>query len=231
MNFATPETIADVAWQGELVAPENSFGPKSPSRPLVTIGQIELWRAEEALETEVGKKWTPPLGDANYWLVRLACTLHGPDSMPIGEAQQTLALRPRNPRERPEAVYAFSLFPERLTAEQKGELSAALGPELKFGDAASLKAGQLSAKIELRKVYPVIQSYGAGEPTPYWIFKAHASQPIEGTQFVYAVIVDRAGADGVQADVDITVTAQSQFGPIRYGSPRELRRKASWLIQ
>ena len=41
MDIKTPDAIAAVAWEGELVAPENTLGPKSPHRPVVTIGQEE----------------------------------------------------------------------------------------------------------------------------------------------------------------------------------------------
>src|SRR4051812_3459685 len=191
MLITTPASITSVAWEGELVPPENALTPKSPGRPVITIGQLEIWPAADALENELGKKWSPPLGDAGYWLVRLACTLRAPSGMGITEAQQTLTLSPRNSQEQPGAVYAFSLFPDRLAVEQKGELSATLGPELTFGDAVALKVGELGAKIEFKQVFPVIQSFGAGESTPYWIFRPHLSHPIDGTQFVYAVLVDR----------------------------------------
>jgi hypothetical protein len=231
MEFKTPDQIAAVAWEGELEASANAMGGGAERGPVVTIGQLEIWPAAQALENEVGKKWSPPLGDAGYWLVRLACTLRAPAGWGIAEAVQTLTLRPRDPGEAPDAVYAFSLFPDRVTAERTGELSATLGPELKFGEAVQLKAGELGAKITLRQVYPVIQSFGAGEPAPYWIFKPHMAHPLTGTQFVYAVLVDRAGAAGITAEVDITVTAQSQFGPIRYGTPWEGMRSARFEIQ
>ena len=81
-------------------------------RPVVTMGQPEVWPAAQALESEVGKKWTPPLGGAEFWLVRLACTLREPGGRPaISEATQTLYLRPRNPAADDQATYAHSLFP------------------------------------------------------------------------------------------------------------------------
>jgi hypothetical protein len=231
MLFTTPADIQSVAWEGELEASDISYVAKSPLKIRATIGQLEIWPAADALENEVGKKWVPPLGDAGYWLVRLPCTLQAPAGMGITEAQQTLALSPRNPREQPGAVYAYSLFPDRVEAEQKGELSATLNPELKFGDAVALKAGELGAKIELRKVFPVIQSYGAGEASPFWIFRPHLSRPLDGTQFVYAVLVDRAGADGILANVELTVTVRNEFGIIKYGTPYEARRHTQFIIQ
>ena len=72
MHILTPAEIESVAWEGELIPSAAFKAPERPQPPLVTVGRPEIWPAAEALETEVGKKWTPPLGDASYWLVRLA---------------------------------------------------------------------------------------------------------------------------------------------------------------
>ena len=232
MHIVTPAEITSVAWEGELVAPEVMRAAKSLlQRPTVTIGRPEMWPAAEALETEVGQKWTPPLGGADHWLVRLACTLREPPGMEsISEARQMLYLRPQNSRAGQDAAYAHSLFPERLGVEDRGEFSVSLGPELTFAGGVGLKPGELGATIEYRKVFPVIQSYGAGEPFPYWIFRPHAAHPLEGSQFVYAVVAARAGADGVRAYVELVVTAQAQFGPVRYGTPEEARAHTRFTI-
>ena len=98
MDIITPTGITSVAWEGELVTPAVTMSPKAPRAiPVITIGKPEIWPAARALEIETGKKWTPPLGGADYWLVRLACTLREPGGLPtLTEAIQTLYLRPRN---------------------------------------------------------------------------------------------------------------------------------------
>ena len=125
MHIITPAQIESVAWEGELISPATARAVRPAERPVVTIGRPEIWPAAEALENEVGRKWTPPLGDAGYWLVRLACTLRNPPGLPrITEATQTLYLRPKIPHADKESTYAFSLFPDRLGAEDKAEFSA-----------------------------------------------------------------------------------------------------------
>jgi hypothetical protein len=222
MHIITPTEITSVAWEGELVAPAVSYALSTQERPVVTIGRPEMWTVAEALENQVGQKWTPPLGDADYWLVRLACTLRNPSGrQTITEAEQRLYLRPRNSSAGQAAAYAFSLFPDRLGVEDRGEVSASLGPELKFADGSGFSVGQLGARIECRQVFPVIQGYGAGESTPYWVFKPHAAHPLEGSQYVYAVTVARANAGGIRASVELVVTVETQFGPVRFGAPEE----------
>jgi hypothetical protein len=222
MRILTPAAIESVAWEGELILPEIFMSSEPPPPPAVTLGKPEIWPAAEALEPEVGKKWTPPLGDASYWLVRLACTLRDPAGRPnLTEATQTLYLRPKNATAGERAAYAYSLFPDRLSVEDKAEFSASLGPELKFVSGFEIKPGEIGATVEYRKVFPVIQSYGAGESTPYWVFKSHAAHPLDGNQFVYAVIAATSGAGGVRASVELTATIQTELGPVRLGLPEK----------
>ena len=228
MEIVTPAEIESVAWEGELVAPEmyRSAGPASG--PLATIGRPEVWPAAEVLRGDGGQEWVPPMGNASFWLVRLACTLHEPGGrLRITEAQQNLELVP-NPEDLGEA-YAFSLFPERLAVEDSAVFNISLGPELSFGD-ATVKVGEIGATINYRKVFPVIQSYGAGESNPSWIFKPHARHPIGGSQFVYAVVVSRESPQGIRGSVELVVTAETHLGPLRYGTPREATADTSFTI-
>jgi len=232
MQITTPTEITSVAWEGALVAPAVSYAAKSPTRLTATIGRPEIWAVAGALENEVGQKWTPPLGDADYWLIRLACTLRDPSGrQTITEAQQQLSLRPRNSQAGENAAYAYSLYPDRLSVEDKGETSASLGPELKFADGSGFSVAQLGTKIEHRQVFPVVQSYGAGEANPYWIFKPHDAHPLEGSQFVYAVAVARAGAGGIRASLELVVTVETKLGGIiKYGTPQEARAHINFTI-
>jgi hypothetical protein len=231
MHIITPAEIQAIAWKGELIPPPTAKAVRSAESPVVTIGQPEIWPVAEALENEVGHKWTPPLGEASYWLVRLACTLRDPSGPPrLTEATQTLYLRPKNPGPEEPSTYAFSLFPDRLGAEDKTEFSASLGPELKFASGAGFSVGQLGAKIEYRKVFPVIQSYNAGQSTPYWIFKPHATYPLDGSQFVYAVLVARAWAGGIRANVELVVTVELPFGLARFGLSEEAKANTRFVI-
>ncbi len=231
MHIITPTGIESVAWEGELTPPSTAKAVGSDERPVVTIGEPEIWPVAAALENEVGRKWTPPLGDAGYWLVRLACTLRNPPGLPrITEATQTLYLRPKNAHTDEQSTYAFSLFPDRLGVEDKAEFNASLGPELKFAGGAGFSVGQLGAKIEYRKVFPVIQSYAAGEPTPYWIFKPHRAHPLDGSQFVYAVVVARAGAGGIRANVELVVSVELPGGLAKFGLSDEAKANTRFVI-
>ena len=103
--------------------------------------------------------------------------------------------------------------PERLTVESQGTFGVKLGPELSFAQVISFKPGEVSAEIEYRQVYPVIQSYGAGEAQASWEFKAHAAHPLLGTQFVYAVVAVMPEAEGGRGYLELSVTSQKPVWP------------------
>lgn len=225
MHFTTPTKIQSIAWEGELLPSGVVKAALGRQKPVVTIGRAEVWPVEQALEGETGKKWIAPLGNAKFWLARLACTLREPPAgMEISAATQTLYLRPQPRSAGDGCAYAHNLFPQRLGVEDKSNFTLTLGPELGFADGASVKLGELGATIEYRKVFPVIQAYGMGEAAPAWEFKPHAAYPLLGSQCVYAVLAARAPAAGLRVHVELTVTMQSAFGPLKYGTPQEARQ-------
>jgi hypothetical protein len=79
MKIITPTEIENVAWEGTL-APLGEWSKVDKPDVRVTIGEPVWWTAEQALEGEINKKWTPPADNRQYLLLRLACTLHPPAS-------------------------------------------------------------------------------------------------------------------------------------------------------
>ncbi len=227
MHIPLPDAITP-AWTGELEPPATLKGGTDTQRPQVTIGQPEVWSAADVFDTAT---WKPPRPDRHYWLLRLACTLHPTRGFEhIREAQQALSLRPRADAAPPDSVYAFSLFPDRVTAEETREISVSLGPELTFTPTASITAGSVSSTLTYRRVFPVIQSYGVGEATPYWLFQRHASHPLTGSQCVYAVVAATHAAQGVRFAIDLVVTLEHHLGPIRFALPQAARQQARFML-
>ena len=232
MLITTPNQIQSIAWEGELEPSETAMTVRGKkNRPVATLGKPEFWPAAAAMESEVGKKWTPPLGGAEFWLARFACSLRDPHGrLQITAAAQSLYLRPRSASAEQGDVYAYSLFPDRLTVEDKGTIKVNLSPELSFAKVISFKPGELGVDIEHRQAFPVVQSYGAGEATAMWEFTSHPAHPLAGTQFVYAVIAAMPGSDGGRGSIALVVTVQKEYGRIRYGIPQEEKRNVSFTI-
>ena len=234
MELITPNAIESVAWEGELEAPPTSYtvGGKPPR---ATVGRPEVWPAAEvlrspALQSEALPTWIPPIGNADFWLVRLACTFRPPDAATsISEADQKLILRPRNLDATHGTTYAYSLFPDRIGVEDSVDLCASLSPQLTFGE-ANVKVGELGAKIRYSSLFPVVQSYGAGSSTPSWTFKAHPTRPIHGDLFVYVVVAAEKTAGGVRGLVSLTATVDGPFGLQRWGSPEPVKNQKSFEI-
>lgn len=237
MHFVTPTKIESIAWEGKLVPPSGAGGFRAAflrvakrRGPVCAIGKPEVWAAEDAVEPQTGQPWTPPLGGADFWLVRLACTLRDPSGrLEIVEATHSLFLKPVQEAPGAEA-YAFSMIPDRLGIEDKANLTFTLGPELKFAGGVEVKAGEIGATIDYRKVFPVIQGYGAGRALCEWKFKPHRAHPIDGTQFVYAVVATRPSSTTAQAHVELSARVDTKLGPVHLGLPKEAKAHVAFAI-
>ena len=229
MRIITPDEIEQVAWEGALEPLGAAFKEAAPT-PRVTLGEPVCWPAEQAMEGETGKKWTPPAGDTRYTLVRLACTLHPPDGPRTRYTEATLTADLR-PRQGERLIVAHDLYPQRLTAETKGTYTVKLGPDLKFADVVEAKLLEVGAEIEYRKVFPVVQGYGLGERRPYWRFAHHAASPLVGCQSVYLVVAAPRDAGDVQLGIELVATLETRYGPIRVGLPQEAQAQISRTIQ
>jgi hypothetical protein len=229
MRIITPEEIGQVAWEGALKQSGQSFSKGVTAPPRVTMGEPVWWPAEQALESETGKKWTPPTGGQRYTLVRLSCTLHPPAEERTRYTDVTLTAYLR-PHAAVGAAVAHDLYPLRETTETKGKFTVSLGPELKFAPSVDVKLGEIGAEIEFRRVFPVIQAFGLGESRPYWQFKHDATAPLLGSQSVYMVVAAAEQAGGVRLSVELVATVETRFGPIRVGLPEEARTHLSKLI-
>lgn len=236
MHIITPTTIESIAWEGLLEPLPAMMSGGHPRRPIAAIGRPKIWPVAEALQNVVGQPWTPPLEDAEFWLIGLACTLREPPGPPqITDATLTLYLRPRDGSAPADSVYAYSLFPERLGIESKAEFRAGLEPTLTFGPAVEIAAGKLGTTIQYRKVFPAIQAYDVGKPAPYWVFRPHAAQPLDGCQHVYAVVAVRgansqAGTGGAHALVTLIATVDTKWGVFKVAPPESARSKLSFTI-
>ena len=222
MRITTPTEIAQVAWEGEL-EPLGEVYKSAALRPRVTLGEPAWWPAEQALEKETGKPWSPPAGGRHYTLLRLACTLHPPGEARARYSEAALGLYLRPQRAASGPVVAHDLFPQRITVERTTTLKTGLGPDLKFAELVDISLFEVGAEIEFHQAFPVVQGYGLGESRPYWQFAHHEAHPLLGCQSVYAVLDAPEDAGGVRLSVELVATLDTGFGPIRVGLPGEVR--------
>jgi hypothetical protein len=170
------------------------------------------------MESQIGKTWSPPVGDQRYILLRFDCSLHPPedDHMRYAEATLRTSLQPSNSHGH---VIVHDLYPRRVTATDTRKLNLKLGPDLKFG-MLNVNLAQANLEIEHHNAFPVIQAYGLGESQPYWQFAHHSKNPLLGCQSVYMVLSAPRDASEVKVLVELTATLETRFGPLRLGMPR-----------
>lgn len=228
MRIVTPTEIEQVAWEGYL-QPQGEVVRKAVILPRVTLGEPVWWPAEQALESETGRTWTPPGGNQRYTLVRLACTLHRPREERSHYVEATLHAYLRAARGSGQVV-AHDLYPQQRSAEQTGAFKFSLRPDLRFADTVDLSLMGVGAEIEYRQVFPVIQGFGLGESSPYWQFTRHATYPLLGCQFVYALLATPADVGGVRMTVELVATWETRLGPLRVGLPEDERAHISRII-
>jgi hypothetical protein len=221
MRIVTPVEIEEVAWEGYLEPVGEVY--RSAALPKVSLGEPTWWTAD-ALEAETGKKWTVPAGGQRYTLLRLACTLHSPErGSAFADATLTTYLRPAGSAGQ---AVAHDMYPLRETAEQKGKFNVAVGPDLKFGPVdASL--GSAGLELELHRVFPVVQAFGLGQPNPYWKFERHKTNPLLGSQYVYAVVAAPPEASAVRLTVELVATVDTGWVPMRFKTPEQAEARIS----
>jgi len=230
MRIITPTEIEseDVAWEGYLEPLGETF-KSGVSRPRVTLGKPKWWPAE-ALKAETGQDWSPPADDRRYTLLRLACTLHPPGDPRTRYTEATLDAY-LAPRYGAGSVVAHDLYPQRLSADEQAKFSVGLGPDLKFAKLLEAKLFEVGAEIEYHKAFPVIQSFGLGESHPYWRFAHHAANPLQGSQFVYAVLDAPGETEDVRLSISLVATLETRYGGlIRVGSPEEVRAYVGAMV-
>jgi len=222
MKISTPIQIDpdQVAWEGALEPRGETFKAAAP-QPRVTLGEPVWWTAEEAMETETGKPWSPPASDRTYTLLRLACTLHPPEGRRSRYSEAVLHAYLRPHSSGAGAVVAHDLYPQRIAAEETGTVKIGLGPDLTFAGLVDLSLVEAGAEIEFPQVFPVVQGYGLGESRPYWRFADHPGHPLLGCQSVYAVLDAPREAGGVRLTIELAATVETRFGPLRMGLPEE----------
>jgi len=219
MRIVTPTEIERVAWAGYLEPLGQTF--RIADLPRLTLGEPTIW-PPEALESETGKKWSPPASDRRYALLRLACTLHKPDDPRTRYTEATLAAD-LHPLQGAGSVIAHDLYPQRVTATSSSKSVLALKPDFQFYD-VGLSLGEVGVEIEHHNAFPVIQAFGLGESRPYWQFARHEASPLLGCQSVYVVLAAPKDS-GVRLEIELTVRMETRYGPIRVGLPDEVRAR------
>jgi len=195
---------------------KSMVGEPKPPMPVVTVGQPQWWNLAH-LARERGEVLSAELSlllhDADFYLLRLACSFRPERGSQIEWARFNVYLRPKTGQENP---IAFDLYPREIYDETKTDLKVSIAPSLKFaafeGITVEGKLGEVVTTIEFRKLEPVIIGYGLLQSNPGWDFERHKDQPLRGGKFGYLIVKKPRSAEAVRLTLDITADVVTRHG-------------------
>lgn len=219
----TPTEIEDPLYEGELTFVEPTIEAavakgrgeftaadvrREAHAPVVTLGQprcLGQFGPDYPLLAEAKKL----AKEADYFLVRLACSFRPLRDSQIDYAKLSAFLQPRTGKTSP---IAFDLYPRSVYKSIEGEFKVSIAPGLKFAEVAEVSMGQAAATIQFRELQPVIVGAGVQQADPSWEFERHRGQPVRGSRFLYLIVERPRGAEAVRVILNLTADVITKHG-------------------
>ncbi|MCB9418542.1 MAG: hypothetical protein H6667_01965 [Ardenticatenaceae bacterium] len=227
--FLETDSLPVTAWEGYLEPLGEALRGGGPL-PRVSLGEPATWNVAAALQSELGKTWTPPDPALVYTLIRLSCTLHPPNDRGsrYTEVRLDAPLRVLNG---PGQALAHDLFPMQQTVQDTGKIAVGLNPKLKFAKAIDVELLEVGVEKNYAATFPVVQAYGLGEANPYWLFRDHDQFPLQGSQKVYLLA---AAPPDARLRLHLRLAAAvkpRRWDIVRYGLPPTAVTRLTFDIQ
>lgn len=206
-------------WEGALEQPAATF--KGAETVLASIGEPFQWAEGDML----GSHWKAPVGGHRFYLVQLAFTLSPSGNVKVKSAEFCLTLGKQGDKK----AVVFDAFPKEQTVATDNSVTLGIGPDFKFGttDASLAKA---EAKYDLGRVIPVVHVAGLQESNLCWKYSEHAKYPLTGSRRMVAIVALPDGMRNALATLELTVSAEGRFGPIRVSTPEMEQDRLRWVV-
>jgi hypothetical protein len=202
-----------------LEAPSVSF--RSADGVSASIGEPFQWADGEML----GDKWKAPLGGNRFYLLQLAFTLSPRGNVKVASADFRLSLSPQGGKK----PVVFDAFPREQTVEQNNSATLGIGPDFKFGT-TDVSLAKAETTIDFGRVVPVVRVEGLQEPRLTWRYSEHSKYRLSGSRRMMAIISLPDGMKTALATLELTVSAEGRFGPIRVSTPEMEQAKLRWVV-
>jgi hypothetical protein len=222
MLLTTPADIGDPLYEGGLwfeaeevnrVLP--SRGPGDVPSPHIGIGQPQWWDLA-ALTHERGEELPSELrlllDEADFFLVRLACSFRPTHASWIESARFTAYLRPKGGGETP---IAFDLHPRDVHDEVARDLKVSISPSLKFKEVVEASLGAVELGIQYKKLEPVVVGTGALQSNPAWDFARTKQQDVRGAKFLHLIVKRAKGSQAVRTTFELQAQVRIRQGLLR----------------
>ena len=216
IDVPTNLTPDDILWEGDLERLDETFrGDAGLAR--TALGKIKWWSAAEALTSQTGQPWNKPVGNRDYTLVRLSCTLYPPKHKRDHYQEVKLFVSLKAIEGRGD-VTAYSLFPGRITSTREGKFSVKLTPQLKFVDAIDAKLGETGVEIPYPYALPIVQAYGQGQKQVEWRFIHQSDHPLIGDLTTFLVVDTPADSNGFWLSSELQAVLETRIGFVSLGT-------------
>jgi len=218
MWLKAPETIDQVLWEGALEPATDEAvervgrewaarGVKENAHdavrdlPLASIGRPEVWALPELYPPDkMPYSLRAKLGEADFYLVRLACSFRPrKEQSRVEWARLTVHLLPDSTARQP---IAFDLHPLMVTQEVRRNVKVTLSPSLKFQEIGA-EIGGVEFGFEYPELQPLISASGAGEEKPSWDYEEAKGAMVQGSKWMHLLAKAPKGMETVRAILDL----------------------------
>ena len=209
MNIQFRETKA--LWEGALEQPAAAYATRGADEISASIGEPFQWADGEML----GGNWKPPVGGNRFYLLQLAFTLKPSGNIKVTSVDFCLTLKPQGEKR----AIVFDAFPREQTVEQKNAITLGVGANFKLSPVVEASLGKADITVDFGYVVPVIRVEGLQEPKLCWRYSEHAKYPLTGSRRMVAIVSLPDGMKTALATLQLTVSAEGRFGPVRVSTP------------
>jgi len=182
-------------------------------RPTVTIGMPVWWNVAQMFLVE-GRPLPPAiemlLREADFFLVRLACSFRPGRDAQVEWARFSVCLRSRQ-RGVPDPI-AFDLHPLEIYDQVKRSVNMTISPSLKFSEVADVSLGSAVVEIPYKELVPVIIAAGIQESDFSWDMRERKEHPLHGARWFHALVRCGHGTLGIEASFNMVADVKTQQG-------------------
>lgn len=190
------------AQRGDLAASQPPDQDVARNLPVVSIGQPQSWPLADLFDAiQMPAAIRASLADADFYLVRLACSFrptHGE-----GRIEWARFLVEMHPDAAGRQPVSESQHPWEVTQPVQHQLKFTLSPTFTF-QPVQVSVGDASVGVEYQELRPRISAAGIGTPQASWDYFEVPGIEVVGGKWMHLVARAPKGTSGVSADLSVT---------------------------
>jgi hypothetical protein len=245
MLINAPSEITEILYEGQLeysqaqgqrgAQGEDAISEETPQleSPYVTIGEPQTWNVAEVYQEErkpLPAQFSVLLRDANFFLVRLACSFRTERNVQIEWARFTADLQSQTPAAF--APVAFALHPLEVYGQERSDVYVGVSSALNFKeiDEVSASLGEYVMTFFYPKLTPVITAAGLQENGFSWDMRETQLYPLRGPRYFHVLIKSPRDARGLRITFNIIADVTDKSRVLRFKLNKSVKTQISRLI-